>query len=68
MRELRDPIDRPRPDLFALEKKPEVSWLRRFSCWLFGHAWDKGVALGWSGIVVYRCDRCQCSTHTQFNF
>jgi len=46
----------------------EISLIRRFLCWLRGHAWDKGHAHGWSGYVTYRCQRCRRTTWTQFDF
>jgi hypothetical protein len=42
--------------------------MKRFVCWLLGHRLDRGVALGWSGIVKYACARCRHVHHTTFDF
>jgi hypothetical protein len=42
--------------------------IRRFFCWLVGHAWRAGHCHGWSGIVERQCRRCQRNEFTQFDF
>ena len=48
--------------------RPKASKWPRFVCWLLGHRFNGGIALGWSGIVEHTCDRCRLNYHSTFDF